>query len=251
MKKLHLKRVAGILLIGALLLGSCVTAAAAEESNVIWEGNSEGIVFSSGSEYLDDLFPNMRGLMPGDVQTQTIRITNNDSRKVKLYLRAQPTAREEFASDEEYALAQKLIGELALELKLKVGAAETLIYRGPASGVPQADFAGSYSTMVDSIFLGTYSRGNDVSLIAEITAPASLGNEYQNAVAKGDWVFTGNEVKKDKDGEDPTYEIIEEDDVPLANLPQTGRSSGAVPMMGAVLLGAGVILRTRDGKKDK
>ncbi|MDY4192647.1 MAG: LPXTG cell wall anchor domain-containing protein, partial [Oscillospiraceae bacterium] len=98
--------------------------------------------------------------------------------------------------------------------------------------------------------LGTYSRGNDVSLTAEITAPASLGNEYQNAIAKVDWVFTGNEVKKDK-GDDPTYEIIEEDDVPLANLPQTGRSSGAIPMMGAVLLGAGVILRTRDGKKDK
>ncbi|MDD2955434.1 MAG: LPXTG cell wall anchor domain-containing protein [Oscillospiraceae bacterium] len=258
MKKLHIKKIAGILLAGALLAGFCVTAFAENDSNVIWEGDPEGIVISSDSGYLKDLFPTMRGMMPGDSLTQTIEISNRDRKSVRVWLRARATGRAQFDSDEEYALAQELVEKLELELWLKVDDRQSLIYRGPASGVMREGFENGYGSMTEQIFLGNYARGSGAQLLATVTAPAELDNRYQKAIAKVDWVFTMEDRSKDKDKDDddddgttPEYEIIEEDEVPLANLPETGSGGlGALNMMGAAFLGAGVLIRRR-GKEKK
>ena len=74
-----------MLLVAALLCESALAA------SVTYEGGAERFVFLPGSSYSDtDLFEGFKGVLPGDVRTQTIRVQNDSGAPVRLYLRADP-----------------------------------------------------------------------------------------------------------------------------------------------------------------
>lgn len=85
-----MKKIITILITLAVLLSSTVTVFA-EDGKVTYSGNAGNFVFEPGSEHsLTDLFPNFKGVMPGDTLTQKITVKNDADNKVKvkIYIRS-------------------------------------------------------------------------------------------------------------------------------------------------------------------
>ncbi len=63
----------------------------AADGKVIYSGNAGSFIFEPGSKHsLTDLFPNFKGIMPGDTLMQKITLENdaNNKVKVKVYIRS-------------------------------------------------------------------------------------------------------------------------------------------------------------------
>ena len=72
-----------------LMLLSCLCAAYADTGSVTYDGDAQSFVFLPGSDYSpSDLFPDFKGVMPGDRLTQTLRLRNDSDHRVRLYLRS-------------------------------------------------------------------------------------------------------------------------------------------------------------------
>ncbi|MEE1023618.1 MAG: hypothetical protein U0L48_01005, partial [Acutalibacteraceae bacterium] len=85
-----MKKIIALLFTVVLLLSSTVTVFAAD-GKVTYSGNAGSFVFEPGSDHsLTDLFPNFKGVMPGDTLTQKITVKNNADNKVKvkIYIRS-------------------------------------------------------------------------------------------------------------------------------------------------------------------
>ena len=85
-----MKRVV-VWLIGLIVVLASAFPVHAADGKVTYSGNAGRFIFEPGSEQsLADLFPNFKGVMPGDTLTQKITVKNDaDNRvKVKIYLRA-------------------------------------------------------------------------------------------------------------------------------------------------------------------
>lgn len=65
------------------MLLSCLCAAYADTGSVTYDGNAQSFVFLPGSDYSpSDLFPDFKGVMPGDRLTQTLRLRNDSGHRV-------------------------------------------------------------------------------------------------------------------------------------------------------------------------
>ena len=85
-----MKKLITAFLILATLLCSALPVSAAD-GKVTYSGNAGKCIFEPGTEHsLTDLFPNFKGVMPGDTLTQKITVKNdaNDKVKVKIYIRS-------------------------------------------------------------------------------------------------------------------------------------------------------------------
>lgn len=237
-KKVIVRILAYIFMI-AILMGN-QTMRAMATSNIDY--NDRFVTISE-----NDLFRNMKNLLPGSVAENTVALNNRSGRNIRFYLYAKPT-------DATYN------GNLLKLIELTVSKAGTVLYKGPASGNPEDAVAGQTlvnSLVLDSdtslhgINLGSVSAGNAMNLTVSIEVPgAKIGNEYKNAIAMVDWVFVAEgedeqpttTTTDDDDDEDPTttttlIELIDEDipltppdvtiditdeDIPLGPLPKTG-----------------------------
>ena len=210
-----------------------------------------------------DLFKNMKGLMPGDVITEHIRlkVENLTTNKVNLYLRAE-NPNEDFA---------KLAGNGDVLLWVQY---DDVIYNSTLDE--------------DGIQLGQFSLAKDeaeINVILEIDKLA--GNELQGLIAEIDWVFTAEVISNSGGGggggeipvippvdppidppvdppidlpdeepplselpdEEPPLAELPDEDTPLAELPATGETMLWLVM--AALSGAGLVLLMMTGKKEK
>ena len=167
-----MKKLITLLIAFALLLSSTVTAFAAD-GKVTYSGNAGNFVFEPGSEHsLTDLFPNFKGVMPGDTLTQKITVKNDADNKVKvkIYIRS-------LGAHEDSV-------EFLSQLGLKVAKSEEneMAYMFDAA-------ANETAQLTDWVCLGTLYSGGEVNLDVTLNVPTSLDNEYQSKIGYLDWEF--------------------------------------------------------------
>lgn len=167
-----MKKIITILIMLAVLLSSTVTVFAAD-GKVTYSGNAGNFVFEPGSEHsLTDLFPNFKGVMPGDTLTQKITVKNDADNKVKvkIYMRS-------LGAHEDSV-------EFLSQLGLKVAKSEEneMAYMFDAA-------ANETAQLERWVFLGTLYSGGEVNLDLSLNVPVELPNEFQNKIGYLDWEF--------------------------------------------------------------
>ena len=168
-----MKKPLSIVLALLLLLVSSTAFAAA---SVTFEGGAEKFVFLPGSEYSDsDMFENFKGVLPGDVLTQEIRVENSTGKKVRIYMRA------EGASEADAAFLSNL--------QLNVVSGDKEIFEAAASETAQ---------LTENTLLGTFKKNGGTDLTVTLTVPAELGNDFMATSGVVPWTFVVEEVPEDK-----------------------------------------------------
>ena len=167
-----MKKIITLLITLVLLLSSTVTVFAAD-GKVTYSGNAGNFVFEPGSEHsLTDLFPNFKGVMPGDTLTQKITVKNDADNKVKvkIYIRS-------LGAHEDSV-------EFLSQLGLKVSKSEEnkMAYMFDAA-------ANETAQLTDWVCLGTLYSGGEVNLDVTLNVPVELPNEFQNKIGYLDWEF--------------------------------------------------------------
>lgn len=167
-----MKKIITILITLAVLLSSTVTVFAAD-GKVTYSGNAGNFVFEPGSEHsLTDLFPNFKGVMPGDSLTQKITVKNDADNKVKvkIYIRS-------LGAHEDSV-------EFLSQLGLKVAKSEEneMAYMFDAA-------ANETAQLERWVCLGTLYSGGEVNLDLSLNVPVELPNEFQNKIGYLDWEF--------------------------------------------------------------
>lgn len=178
------KRLSSLTLALLLVCSLGVTAFAASPS-ITFEGFSEGFDFQPGSEYTEtDLFGSFKGVMPGDVLTETITFTNSatDCDFVQLYMRAIAHDEQSNPLSEKVAEAETVatMMEFLSQLSMKVWNGTELIYEASPDEL---------DGLADNVFLGTFRTGETTTLKVELTVPVELDNRFANRVGEVDWVF--------------------------------------------------------------
>ena len=177
-----MKKIITFLITFALLLSSTMTVFAAD-GKVTYSGNAGNFVFEPGGEHsLTDLFPNFKGVMPGDTLTQKITVKNNADNKVKvkIYMRS-------LGAHEDSV-------EFLSRLGLKVDKSEEneMAYMFDAAADEKAQ-------LTDWVCLGTLYSGGEVNLDVTLDVPVELDNEFQNKIGYLDWEFMIEEFPVEPD----------------------------------------------------
>ena len=197
-------------ILAILLLLSASLPAYAADGKVTYDGTAAEFIFEPGSDYsLTDLFPNFKGVMPGDTLTQKITVKNDSDKevKVKIYIRSLGAH-----EDSKAFLSQ-------LGLKVKTSAENNMAYMFDAA-------ADETAQLTDWVCLGTLYSGGIVNLDVTLEVPVTLGNEFQNQIGYLDWEFMVEE-----------YMISPDDPQP----PKTGDDTNVGLLAGAVI-GSGAVI---------
>ncbi|MBE6617686.1 MAG: Cna B-type domain-containing protein [Ruminococcaceae bacterium] len=178
-------------LIPALLviLLACVLSVSvfADVPEITFSGIRDGLTIQGGSEYSDnDLFVNLKGLLPGDVATETVNIKNAaiDTDYIKVYLKFEPhdDAKNPVSSALEDAGETVLsMQDFLSQLNLKVYCDGDLVFNG-------APFDPALET--GNIYLCKLKYTESAKLDFVIEVPIELGNEYASRMGEVDVVFT-------------------------------------------------------------
>ena len=162
-----------VLLVICIITLCPVFYVSAANGKVTYSGNAGNFVFEPGSEHsLTDLFPNFKGVMPGDTLTQKITVKNdaNNKVKVKIYMRS-------LGAHEDSV-------EFLSQLGLKVAKSEEneMAYMFDAA-------ANETAQLTNWVYLGTLYSGGEVNLDVTLNVPTSLDNEFQSKIGYLDWEF--------------------------------------------------------------
>lgn len=174
------KRIFSILLVAAMLLATPVHA---DNGQVIYDGLAQQFIFQPGSELsLTDLFPNFKGVMPGDSLTQQITVRNDASHdvKVKIYIRSLG-AHEESAEFLSY-----------MSLQVKKSDENEMAYMFDAA-------ANETAQLTDWVCLGMLYSGGEVNLDVILHVSNQMGNEFQNYAGYLNWEFMVEEFPVEPD----------------------------------------------------
>jgi len=167
-----MRRIFSVILALVLIL-SCSTAAFAEDGKVTYSGNAGQFVFEPGGmDSPTDLFPNFKGVMPGDTLTQKITVKNDADNKVKvkIYMRSLG------AHEDSVEFLSKL------GLTVKKSEENEMAYMFDAMADEKAQ-------LTDWVCLGTLYSGGEVNLDVELSVPVELDNEFQQLIGFLDWEF--------------------------------------------------------------
>lgn len=166
-----------------------ILPASAEDGKVTYSGNAGEFIFEPGGmDSPTDLFPNFKGVLPGDTLTQKITVKNDADKKVKVNIYIRSLGAHE---DSEEFLSQ-------LELKVQKSEDNEMAYMFDA----QAD---ETAQLTDWVCLGTLYSGGEVNLDVILSVPVELGNEFQDEVGFLDWEFMIEEFPiEDSDPKPPT-----------------------------------------------
>lgn len=159
----------------SLLLALSLCGGALAAASVSFVGGAEKFVFLPGSEASDsDLFENFKGVVPGDVLTQTITVKNNSTKQVRIYLKAEPV------SD----IHRDFLSQLSMTVVCK----DKEIFDAAASENAQ---------LTNKTLLGTFKKNGSTELTVTLTVPKTLGNEYMGEIGIVQWTFMVEEIPED------------------------------------------------------
>ena len=156
----------------AMLLMAALLCASALAASVTYEGGAERFVFLPEST---DLFEGFKGVLPGDVLTQTIRVQNDSGAPVRIYLRAEPVSEE----DADFLNA----------LHMTVSSGSKEIFDAPA---------GVQDGLARNVLLGSFKQGGGTELSVTLEVPIELGNEFMGRMGTLPWVFLAEEIAVDE-----------------------------------------------------
>ncbi len=161
------------LLIVCIIALSFVLPVYAADGKVTYSGNAGDFVFEPGSEHsLTDLFPNFKGVMPGDTLTQKITVKNDADNKVKVKIYMRSLGAHE---DSVEFLSQ-------LGLTVQKSADNEMAYMFDAA-------ASETAGLTDWVCLGTLYSGGEVNLDVALNVPVELDNMFQSYIGYLDWEF--------------------------------------------------------------
>ena len=183
-----------VFILAGILALSAVLSASAAEGKVTYSGNAGSFIFAPGSDHSPtDLFPDFKGVMPGDTLTQRITVKNDADNKVKvkIYIRS--------LGAHEDSL------EFLSQLGLKVAKSEDndMAYMFDAA-------ASETAQLTDWVCLGTLYSGGEVHLDVTLEVPVELPNEFQNKIGFLDWEFKIEEFPIEPDDPEipPTHDSM-------------------------------------------
>lgn len=199
------------LLVTVLVVAAFAATAFAAESTIIYRSRADGYEFAPGSVYTEtDLFENFKNVMPGDVRSEVVTITNENtySDYIQVYMRAllhdeegnpiSPKVLEEIQKDDRKGTLSELeyMHDFLKQLTLTVWKGEkkdeNIIYQGS----PDSLESGFESK---AAHLGYLYRGRSMTLNVELAVSVEMGNEYADRIGEVDWVF----VIEEYDDPDP------------------------------------------------
>ena len=181
-----MKRLITIVVILSVILSSALPVSAAD-GKVTYSGNAGKCIFEPGTEHsLTDLFPNFKGVMPGDTLTQKITVKNdaNNKVKVKIYIRS-------LGAHED---SVEFLSRLAL--RVQKSADNEMAYMFDAAASEKAQ-------LTDWVCLGTLYSGGEVNLDVTLDVPVELDNQFQNQIGFLDWEFMIEEFPAEPDDPKP------------------------------------------------
>ena len=183
-----------VFILAGILALSAVLSASAAEGKVTYSGNAGSFIFAPGSDHsLTDLFPDFKGVMPGDTLTQKITVKNDADNKVKvkIYLRSLG------AHEDSVEFLSKL------GLKVAPGIENDMAYMFDAA-------ASETAQLTDWVCLGTLYSGGEVHLDVTLEVPVELPNEFQNKIGFLDWEFKIEEFPIEPDDPEipPTHDSM-------------------------------------------
>lgn len=222
-----------VLMLTLLILATSIVPVLAEDGSVIYSGNAREFIFEPGSEYSPtDLFPNYKGVMPGDSLTQMITVRNERKKTIiRVYMRA-------LGAHEE---SEEFLSQLQLRVN-EVGDSE--LFNAPANETAQ---------LTDWVHLGTLQSGGEIDLEVILDVPVELDNRFSNAIGYLDWEFMVEEYPVGGGGNKPDPKPdepfepeppVEEEPLPpeiLPDTPHTGERN-EVGFWTAVLICAAVLM---------
>ena len=126
--------------------------------SVAYEGGAAGLV-----KVGDDFFSNWGTLMPGDVVSGKVTISNKYAQSVKIYFRTDTIADD----------------NLLQKLHLKIACDGQTLYDGSMAG-----------EITNKVLLGDFAQGSSKDLTYTLTVPAELDNQYAMNKTKTKWIFT-------------------------------------------------------------
>lgn len=213
-----MKKIISVLIAFILCFSMCVPAFAAENSICsVTYGNASQFIFNPND---GDLFENFKGVMPGDVLSQKIILSNKlSSRDVNLYMRAEV--------DEKYK-------DFLDYITIRVELFNNDYKDGKVLAENKASVPGA---LEDNTSLGKYSPNESGYLLVTISVDKSMGNEFKKASGIIDWIFSAEEGK----------EVI----VTPPDIPHTGSDGNWLPfvLLGVSLLAIIITILTK--KKSK
>ncbi len=175
------------LLVSLIIAFSVVLPAAAADGSVIYDGDAGDFIFLPGSDYSPtDLFPNFKGVMPGDSITQKITVKNDihNEVKVKIYMRSLG------AHEDSVDFLSKL------HLTVEKSEENEMAYMFDAA-------ANETAGLTEWVYLGTLYSGGEVNLDVVLTVPTELDNTYSEQIGYLDWEFMVEELPVDPDDPSP------------------------------------------------
>ncbi len=218
-------------ILALVLLSSMGMTVAYAQSNVIYENGDKLFKFKPGSSYTDtDLFGNFKGVMPGDVLTETITVTNNyiGCEYIKVYMRAVPhdasnPLSPSVAEQETVESSNDFLSQLSMTVRM---GDKVLFDASPEE----------LDGLKENVLLGSLNRGETVDLTVELRVPIELENEYANRIGEVDWVFC----------------VAQMEDEPPTDSPQTGDNSNMALWIALLFIsGMGIVATTVYGRKKR
>lgn len=210
-------------------LTSCVFA---EDLDLYFNGDDQKLILDSGNSVEKaDLFTNFKEIMPGDVLTQTITVTNRskDSDYISLYLAVESRVFDQETvnkNSSEYEKSAEEFAKFMNKLNLEVKHKNAVVYN-KAPHLSQ-----------ELIKLGDFYPGETSEITAKLTIPVELGNEFSEYYGEVDWIFVAESKDKTSSGNpgttgttpscppgQPCKPNINKPDTSNANKPTTGKDT--------------------------